>query len=169
MPLKKYLYLIIIFILITSCSSNLYDEFKEPILTENTFIVNDTIVKKNPVKLLIQPSTPTNKFLGYPLGLYIYNLSNEDPDKRFDSWINKNPKRYDRLTKLLSEKQVNQLKKYNSSFNKFIKNLGQKPFKLSDSDVANNVSRLKQFYNNEGYFDSEVNVDTIKDIKIRFT
>ena len=161
MPLKKYLYLIIILILITSCSSNLYDEFEEPILTENTFIVNDTIVKKNPVKLLIQPSTPTNKFLGYPLGLYIYNLSNEDPDKRFDSWINKNPKRYDRLTKLLSEKQVNQLKKYNSSFNKFIKNLGQKPFKLSDSDVANNVSRLKQFYNNEGYFDSEVNVDTI--------
>jgi len=161
LPLKKYLYLIIIFILITSCSSNLYDEFEEPILTENTFIVNDTIVKKNPVKLLIQPSTPTNKFLGYPLGLYIYNLSNEDPDKRFDSWINKNPKRYDRLTKLLSEKQVNQLKKYNSSFNKFIKNLGQKPFKLSDSDVANNVSRLKQFYNNEGYFDSEVNVDTI--------
>jgi len=161
LPLKKNLYLIIIFILISGCSSNIYDGFDEPILSENTFIVNDTIVQKNPVKLLIQPSTPTNKFLGYPLGLYIYNLSNDDPDKRFDSWINKKPKRYNRLTRLLSEKQINQLKKYNSSFNEFIKNLGQKPFKLSDSDVANNISRLKQFYNNEGYFDSEVNVDTI--------
>ena len=163
MPLKKNLYLIIIFILISGCSSNIYDGFDEPILSENTFIVNDTIVQKNPVKLLIQPSTPTNKFLGYPLGLYIYNLSNDDPDKRFDSWINKKPKRYNRLTRLLSEKQINQLKKYNSSFNEFIKNLGQKPYKLSDSKVAQNISRLKQFYNNEGYFDSEVNVDTIKE------
>ena len=63
--------------------------------------------------------------------------------------------------KILSEKQVKQLKKYNNSFNEFIKNLGQKPFKLIDSDVIGNIYRLKQFYNNEGYFDSQVNVDTI--------
>ena len=99
---------------ISSCSSGLYDRFESPILTENTFIVNDTIVKKNPVKLLIQPSTPTNKFLGYPLGLYIYNLSSENADERFDSWINKKPKRYARLSKILSEKQIIQLKKYNN-------------------------------------------------------
>ncbi|GIR99915.1 MAG: hypothetical protein CM15mP102_07360 [Flavobacteriales bacterium] len=161
MPLKINLYLLIIFLFISSCSSELYDRFEDPILTENTFIVNDTIVKKNPVKLLIQPSTPTNKFLGYPLGLYIYNLSSENPDERFDSWINKKPKRYAKLSKILSEKQIIQLKKYNNSFNEFIKNLGQKPFKLIDSDVIGNLYRLKQFYNNEGYFDSEVNVDTI--------
>ena len=141
MPLKINLYLIIIFLFISSCSSGLYDRFEDPILTENTFIVNDTIVKKNPVKLLIQPSTPTNKFLGYPLGLYIYNLSSENPDERFDSWINKKPKRYARLSKILSEKQIIQLKKYNSSFNEFIKNLGQKPFKLIDTDVSGNLSR----------------------------
>ena len=95
--------------------------------------------KKNPVKFLIQPSTPTNKFLGYPLGLYVYSLSNDNPDERFDSWINKKPNRYARLSKILSEKQVKQLKKYNNSFNEFIKNLGQKPFKLSDSDVINST------------------------------
>ena len=161
MPLKNNFYLIIIFLFISSCSSSLYDKFEDLILTENTFIVNDTIVKKNPVKLLIQPSNPTNKFLGYPLGLYIYNLSNDNPDERFDSWIKKKPKRYSRLSKIISEKQINQLKKYNNSFNEFIKNLGQEPFKLVDSDVRGNMSRLKQFYNNEGYFDSEVEVDTI--------
>ena len=161
MPLKNNLYLIIIFLFISSCSSSIYEKFEDFILTENTFIVNDTIVKKNPVKLLIQPSNPTNKFLGYPLGLYIYNLSNENPDERFDSWIKKKPKRYSRLSKIISEKQINQLKKYNNSFNEFIKNLGQEPFKLVDSDVRGNMSRLKQFYNNEGYFDSEVEVDTI--------
>ena len=161
MPLKNNLYLIIIFLFISSCSSNLYEKFEDLILTENTFIVNDTIVKKNPVKLLIQPSNPTNKFLGYPLGLYIYNLSNDNPDERFDSWIKKKPKRYSRLSKIISEKQINQLKKYNNSFNEFIQNLGQEPFKLVDSDVSGNMSRLKQFYNNEGYFDSEIDVDTI--------
>ena len=117
MLLKNNFYLIIIFLFISSCSSKLYEKFDDPILTENTFIVNDTIVKKNPVKLLIQPSNPTNKFLGYPLGLYIYNLSSDNPDVRFDSWIKKKPKRYNRLSKILSEKQVNQLKKYNKSFN----------------------------------------------------
>ena len=88
-------------------------------------------------------------------------MSNDNPDQRFDSWINKKPKRYARLSKILSEKQVKQLKKYNYSLNEFIKNLGQKPFKLSDSDVINNIYRLNQFYNNEGYFDSHVSVDTV--------
>ena len=161
MSLKENLHLLLIYIFISSCSSSIYNGYDEPILTENTFIVNDTIVKKNPVKFLIQPSTPINKFLGYPLGLYVYRLSNDNPDQRFDSWINKKPKRYARLSKILSEKQVKQLKKYNYSFNEFIKNLGQKPFKLSDSDVINNIYRLKQFYNNEGYFDSQVSVDTV--------
>ena len=161
MSSKKNLYLILIFIILNSCSSNIYNDFKDIVLTDNTFTVNDTLVKRNPVKLLLEPITPDNKFLGIPIGLYIYKLSSDNPDKNFDSWLNKKPKRYNRLSKILSEKQVNQLKKYNNSFNEFIKNLGQKPFKLNDIDVNNNISRLKQFYNNEGYFDSKVIVDTI--------
>jgi outer membrane protein assembly factor BamA len=162
---KKNLYLILLFSILNGCSSNIYDGLEDTVLTDNTFIVNDTIVKRNPVKLLIDPPTPSNKFLGYPIGLYIYNLSSDNPDKKFDSWLNKKPKRYTRLSKILSEKQVKQLKKYNNSFNEFLKSLGQKPFKLSDIDVNNNISRLKQFYNNEGYFDSKVSVDTITEGK----
>ena len=165
MSSKKNLYLILLFSILNSCSSNIYDGLEDTVLTDNTFIVNDTIVKRNPVKLLIDPPTPSNKFLGYPIGLYIYNLSSDNPDKKFDSWLNKKPKRYTRLSKILSEKQVKQLKKYNNSFNEFLKSLGQKPFKLSDIDVNNNISRLKQFYNNEGYFDSKVSVDTITEGK----
>ena len=161
MSSKKNLYLILIFIILNSCSSNIYNDFKDIVLTDNTFTVNDTLVKRNPVKLLLEPITPDNKFLGIPIGLYIYKLSSDNPDKNFDSWLNKKPKRYNRLSKILSKKQVNQLKKYNNSFNEFLKNLGQKPFKLNDINVNNNISRLKQFYNNEGYFDSKVIVDTI--------
>ena len=161
MSFNKNLILIIIYLIISSCSSSIYNKFEDPIITDNTFIVNDTIIKKNPVKLLIQPTNPTNKFLGYPIGLYIYNLSSNNPDEKFDLWLNKNPKRFKRLSKILSNKQITQLKMYNNSFNKFLKNLGQRPFKLSETDVLNNIYRLKQFYNSEGYFDSEVNVDTL--------
>mgnify|MGYP001165507851 FL=1 len=161
MSSKKNLYLIFILIILNSCSSNIYDDFQDIVLSDNSLIVNDTLVKRNSLKLLLDPPTPTKKFLGYPIGLYIYNLSSDNPDEKFDSWLNKKPKRYTRLSKILSEKQVEQIKKYNNSFNKFLKNLGQKPFKLVETDVNNNISRLKQFYNNEGYFDSEIIVDTI--------
>jgi ASC-1-like (ASCH) protein len=59
---------------------------------------------------------------------------------------------------LLSNKQITQLKQYNKSFNEFLKNLGQKPTKISEINVNENISRLKQFYKNEGYFTAIHNV-----------
>ena len=93
MSSKKNLYLILFLLILNGCSSNIYDGLEETVLTDNTFIVNDTLVKRNPVKLLIDPPTPSNKFLGYPIGLYIYNLSSDNPDEKFDLWLNKKPKR----------------------------------------------------------------------------
>ncbi len=150
-----------IILFINGCSSNIYKNFNQPILIENNFKVNDSLIKKDPIKFLIQPNDPTRKLFGYPLGLAIYNLSNENPDEKFDYWINKRPKRLQRLNKILSEKQTIQLKNYNRLFNNFLKNLGEEPKKVSEVNVNENILRLKQYYDNEGYFDSEVNVDTI--------
>ena len=160
----KYLYIIYLFIItlfISSCNLNIYKSFEEPILTENIFEVNDSVIKKNPVKLLIQPSSPINKVFGYPLGLSIYKLASDNPDEKFESWLHRKPNRYKRLSKLLSKKQISQLKRYNNSFNGFLKNLGQEPIMLRDLNVNRNILRLKQYYKNEGYFDSNVYVDTI--------
>mgnify|MGYP001303824331 FL=1 len=154
-----YLYSIIFFI--SGCSSSIYQKFEEPILVENVFEVNDSIIKRDPVKLLIQPSSPSNNIFGYPLGLHIYNLANDESDKNFEEWLNKNPKRIKRLSRLLSRKQITQLKQYNNSFSEFLKNLGQKPTKISDVNVNQNIRRLEQYYKNEGYFDSKVYADTI--------
>ena len=146
---------------LNSCSSNIYEKYNEPILVKNIFQVNDSLIKKDPVKFLIQPNNPTKKLFGYPLGLAINNLSNDNPDERFDEWINRKPKRLKNLNNILSKKQTAQLKEYNSLFNNFIKNLGEEPTKISEVNVKENIIRLKQYFNNEGYFDSEVNVDTI--------
>ena len=154
-------YLCSIIFFISGCSSSIYQKFEEPILVENVFEVNDSIIKRDPVKVLIQPSSPSNNVFGYPLGLYIYNLANDESDKNFEEWLNKNPKRIKRLSRLLSRKQITQLKRYNSSFSEFLKNLGQKPTKISDVNVNQNIKRLEQYYKNEGYFDSKVYADTI--------
>ena len=162
MPFTKSsltLSIIVIYLFISSCSTGIYENFEDPILVENVFEVNDSIIKRDPVSLLIQPS-PINKFLGYPLGLAINNLASQNPDEKFDIWLKKN-NRENRLKKLISEKQITQLKRYNRSFNNFLKGLGQEPIVLSDINYDNNIRRLKQFYNNIGYFDSEVNYDTI--------
>ena len=161
MPFTKSsltLSIIVIYFLISSCSTNIYDNFENPILVKNIFEVNDSIVKRNPVSLLIQPS-PINKFLGYPLGLAINNLGSQNPDEKFADWLKKN-NRESRLKKLISQKQITQLKNYNKSFNNFLKELGQEPVKLSDINFSDNIRRLKQFYNNQGYFDSEINYNT---------
>ena len=164
MPFTKSsltLSIIVIYLFISSCSTRIYENFEDPILVENIFEVNDSIVKRDPVSLLIQPS-PINKFLGYPLGIAINNLASQNPDEKFDVWLKKN-NRENRLTKLISKKQITQLKRYNRAFNNFLKGLGQEPVGLSDINYIENIRRLKQFYNNIGYFDSEVNYDTIVD------
>ena len=160
----KYLYIFYLFIItlsVSSCNLNIYKSFEEPILTENILEINDSIIKKDPVKLLIQPNSPISKVLRYPLGLSIFKLASVSPDEKFESWLYKKPNRYKRLSKILSEKQILQLKRYNNSFNGFLKNLGQQPVMLRDLKVNQNKLRLEQYFKNEGYFDSNVDVDTI--------
>ena len=164
MSSTKYLSIFCLFtisLILSSCGSSIYKNFEDIILTKNIFEVNDSIIKKDPVKLLIQPSSPNNKVFGFPVGLTIYNLASENPDEKFEKWLYDKPNRYKRLSRILSSKQITQLKQYNNSFSKFLKNLGQKPTKISDVNVNENISRLKQFYNNEGYINSKVSADTI--------
>ena len=135
MSSHKYIsltYLFTTILLLSSCSSIVYDNYQDSILVDNIFEVNDSIIKKDPVKLLIQPISPNNKVFGFPLGLYIYNLASENPDEKFEKWLYNKPNRNKRLSKLLSNKQITQLKQYNKSFNEFLKNLGQKPTKISE-------------------------------------
>ena len=160
---KKYFFIINLFliIIVNGCSSNIYEKYNEPILTKNLFEINDSLVKRSPERFLIQPSSISGKLFGYPIGLYVYNLASENPDDNFELWINKRPNRNKKLNKILSNKQVIQLKNYNKSFNNFLKNLGTKPVRLSEVRVNNNIQRLEQYYKNEGYFDSKIIVDTI--------
>ena len=56
-----------------------------------------------------------------PVATTINNLANDNPDEKFRIWLEKNENRSNRLEKLISNKQIDQLKRYNKSFNDFIK------------------------------------------------
>ena len=133
---------------------------------------NGKIISKDPVSLL--SLTPVNKkILGIPFRLHIYNLSKDDPTQPFDQWLDKKPKRKERLSKWLSTKQVNQLRDYKLNFNAWLRKNGEAPSLINSSKIALTNSLFEQYYNNLGYFNvrSTAKTDSIgeKKASIQYT
>ena len=69
-----------------------------------------------------------------------------------------------RLEKLISAKQVYQLKKYKVGFNSWLREIGEPP-SLYDSIKINLTNKLfKQYYDNLGYYNSK-STSTLSEIK----
>ena len=133
---------------------------------------NGKIISKDPVSLL--SLTPVNKkILGIPFRLHLYNLSKDDPTQPFDQWLDKKPKRKERLSKWLSDKQVNQLRDYKLNFNAWLRKNGEAPSLVDSSKIALTNSLFEQYYNNLGYFNvrSTAKTDSIgeKKASIQYT
>ncbi len=97
------------------------------LLDRNVVIKNEQLLKKDPLNLLLVDQ-PNSKVFGIPLKLHLYDLANPYPDSVFDTWLLKKPKRKYRLEKLLSAKQVKELKRYKGEFNNWLKILGKHQF-----------------------------------------
>mgnify|MGYP003669344619 CR=1 FL=1 len=98
----------------------------ELLLTKNVVTTDGKKVKNEDVYSLISQK-PNSTLLGYPLRLNLYNLAKENPDSSYQVWLHKKPKRIEKLTKLLSKKQVDRL---GESFmvkgaSKWLKNIGE--------------------------------------------
>ena len=127
---------------------------EEKLITKQTYELNGKKLKQDPITILSKTSV-NKKILGFPLKLMIYNLSNSNPEEDFDKWLNKNKKRKLKLEKLISSKQVYQLKKYKIGFNNWLREIGEPP-SLYDSIKINLTNKLfKQYYDNLGYYNSK--------------
>ena len=141
-------------ILIASCSVTKKLNVEEKLITKQTYELNGKKLKQDPITILSKTSV-NKKILGFPLKLMIYNLSNSNPEEDFDKWLNKNKKRKLKLEKLISSKQVYQLKKYKIGFNNWLREIGEPP-SLYDSIKINLTNKLfKQYYDNLGYYNSK--------------
>ncbi|MFD1614670.1 translocation and assembly module lipoprotein TamL [Gelatiniphilus marinus] len=134
----------------------------EHLLLENTVIVND---KKNNTEIIndLLHQKPNSKLpLIGNLRLNIYNLARPNRDSIFEAWLDKKPKRRERLKKTYSQKQVNRLKEAAIGFNNWLKKTGEPPVIVNPNKTKKSAERLEAYYKAYGWFDHEVSYNIIK-------
>jgi len=144
------------------------------LLKKNEILVNDKPEKDENVENLLYQK-PNSSILGYNLRLQMYNLAKQNPDSSFKAKMKANPKKYERLSKLLSEKQVERLGQsfFYSGIHKFLKRTGEPPVIVDEARTKKSTSRLKSYYFNNGYFNAKTSykIDTLpnKKAEIKYT
>ena len=122
LTLAKISFITLIVILFTSCNVIKRVKKEDYLLTDNTVYVNDKKNNSEAVTNLLYQK-PNGKLLGFPLRLHIYNLARPNIDSIVDSQINANPKKKERLTKFLSQKQFDKYYQSKKDFNDWLKKL----------------------------------------------
>ncbi|MCY4216315.1 MAG: BamA/TamA family outer membrane protein [Flavobacteriaceae bacterium] len=146
---------ITIVLIISNCSVTKHlSEDQLLIMNQSLVVDNQTVKNHDPIDLSV--NAPNKRFLNIPFGLHLYNLASTNSDEKFESWLNKRPKRLNRVHRLISPKQVETIKNYKSSFNNWLKNAGEAP-KLIDSLSLEYIrEEIRAYYNNYGFLDAEV-------------
>jgi hypothetical protein len=162
--LAKLSLFLLLAIISQSCNSLKKIEEDEYLVVKNTILIDSLKINNEDVESLIYQK-PNAALLGYPLRLNLYNLAKENPDSLYQNWLHKKPKRKERLTKLLSEKQLNRL---GESFlvkglSVWLKDIGEAPVVLDTSRSRRSLERLSAYYDSKGYFNNETSytIDTL--------
>ena len=166
--MKIYKVKIVLFTLITtllsscSISKNLIEG--EKILKKNNLFINDVITQNDSLNnLFLQNKNST--FIGIPVGALIYTASKNNTDSIFDNWLLKKRNKK-KLTRLFSEKQVNQIREYYKSFNNWKKDNGEKLVLIDSSKTLESAKNLNSYFQNIGYLDNRVSFE-IEDDKTK--
>ena len=148
---------IIPLLIINGCGSSKQFNNKKLI---NSFKVyeNDKEINNSAVNYLIL-SKPNKKIISIPIGLKIYNLSKKINDSSFNYWLNKNSNRKNRIKNIISDKQINQIKKYTFKINNWLKQNSEKPSYYNEFLISQSIDRIEKYYQNIGYFDVKVNLN----------
>ena len=166
--MKIYKVKIVLFTLITtllsSCSISKNLIKGEKILKKNNLFVNDVITQNDSLNnLFLQNKNST--FIGIPVGALIYTASKSNTDSIFDNWLLKKRNKK-KLTRLFSEKQLNQIREYYKSFNNWKKDNGEKLVLIDSSKTLESAKNLNSYFQNIGYLDNRVSFE-IEDDKTK--
>ena len=160
--LKKIFFICSIAYISTACNAVKRVGSKEHLLVENSFVVNGKTSKSEALsKLSFQKTNST--ILGIPVRLHIYNFARPNKDSIFESWLNKRPKRKERLIKKFSKKQFYRIKKTSIGLNNWLKKTGEAPSILDSLKIKKTKLNLERYYFSKGWFDREIDfvVDTL--------
>jgi len=147
-----------LFILIlTACNSTKHVSDNEHLLSQN-YIFIDSVPNKSSAlqKYILQKPNP--KFLNIPFALYFHNIGNYNKPKTASEWGKKNPRSYNLVKNIFSEKQSIA---YANSFialnNWFLKS--NAPVIVNKLKVKSTSENLLAYYKTQGYF--KATIDTI--------
>lgn len=164
--LTKISLFIVLLSLFFSCNAVKRVPDDKYLLTDNTILVDSVKVKDAGVySQLAQKPNPSIPLIGFPLGLHIYNLADPTPDSTYNRWLQKTPKREERLIKFLSKKQVDGIDSTYVGFNNWLKESGDAPVIISDTKIEKSSERLKRWYASFGYFNNEVSSEIVPNKK----
>ena len=151
----KILIFIVLILFSESCviSKNIGKE--NLILKSNEILINGNSIAKDSLQPLLTQNK-NNYFLGIPLTSLLYESSKKNSDSVFNKWINKKPKRKKRLNKILSQKQVFQIKKYIKNYNDWKKRNGEEIQLIDSTKTKISIENLKSYFKNNGYFDAKI-------------
>ena len=140
---------------ITSCNTLKRVDEDELLLTKNTILADEEKVADEEIKSLIVQE-PNSSLLGYPLRLNLYNLAKKDPDSSYQAWLHRKEKREQRLSRLLSQKQVNRLGEsfFVKGYSEWLKSIGEAPVTIDTSKTRRTLQRLNAYYGSKGYFNN---------------
>jgi outer membrane protein assembly factor BamA len=147
-------------IISASCSTIRRIPDGQKLLIENEIIV-DSIAPKDSRVFNLPVQTPNQKLLTYPLRLHIYNLARRDRDSIYLKWMQNNPKALKRRNAILSEKQTIVLGEGLVGFNQWLKSTGEAPVLVNESLIKKSSERLRQWYWNQGWFNTEVQEEIV--------
>jgi len=155
--LSKLTILFLLLIFFEACKTINEIAGENYLLEKNIILKNDEELINDPIRFL-SLDKPNKRILGIPFKLYLHEMASEKPDSIFEEWLRRKSKRKKLLNKIFSSKQVNEIKRYKSSFNKWLKKNGEAPVFVDSSTIAKNVERFKQYYKNKGFFNTRVEV-----------
>lgn len=150
--LSKILILLLFISYLHSCDAVKRVAEEDYLLTKNSVIINDKKDNSETIRNLLYQKT-NRKIIGTPLRLHIYNLARPNRDSIFEAWLDETPKRRARLEKRYSKKQINRLKQSALGFNNWLKTSGEAPVILKEDKTKRSISRIKDYYINNGWFD----------------
>ena len=159
--LKKISLFVLLIFVTTSCNVVKRVGENKHLLTQTNVKINGKNNNTETINnLLVQKKNST--LLNIPLRLHIYNLARKNKDSIFEAWLDKKPKRRERLTKKLSLKQLEQLKKSSLGFNTWLKTTGEAPVILDSLKTLKSKNNLEKYYYVNGWFNREVTFEIEK-------
>lgn len=147
--------LLLLAVVISSCNALKRVGENQLLIAKNTIYADSLKISDEDIESLIIQN-PNTDILGYPLRLNLYNLAKVNPDSSFNDWLYRKEKREQRLTNLLSKKQVERL---GESFlvkgmSEWLKKIGEAPSILDTVQTRRTLERLGAYYGTKGYFNS---------------